>query len=147
MTDQATVSDVELAGASVQDMTGYRNGGVDFIFDIDGVDLSAPPYNAEIFDRRGGTSLYVVAATVTVETKTFQAWVDDGYYTKQQLPYDMQLSDNWPISTVRVVVGYNTLASFPSDTTGQSGKVTLHWELYAESDRNRIVDGKFVLLG
>ncbi len=138
-------NDVELTGAAVLDIAAYRNGDMDFIFDLEDFDGASDTFRLEIFDRRGGASELTMTPTFTVETQTFQEWIDEGYFTIHELPVDMTVSDNFTITTFTIAITASDLQTL-SSTTEQFGKSVLHYEMYYSSNGVRIVDGDFIIL-
>jgi len=146
MADAVSNFEVSWAGAAVLDISAYRRGDMDFSFDLEDYDAGSETFTLAIYDRRGGTSQVTVVPTTSVETQTFQYWIDQGYFTAQDLPADMQLTDDYIISTFMLDVSASVLNGLPKTTEDGYGKTVLHYELYEDSGSVRIVEGKFTIL-
>lgn len=143
LTDQALAYD---AGTAIMNVTCYRKQPLDFIFDILGVALSGT-FQAQVWVSRGSTTvLTTLQVSFTVETQTYQYWIDECVLTKDDIPCDQTATDTFPISTVTLAKEQSVIAALPQSQYF-GGPTVLHWKLSEISpDPHVVVEGDFTIL-
>lgn len=145
MSGKVTEQEIMLSGAAKLDIAAYRTD-FEFIFDLDGYDAGSKSFYFRVFESRGDAdSTLFTGVSVSVETQTFQHWIDQGYFTKQQLPPDALLTDNYPITTFTLSAGTSDMQALPKTTEDGFEKTVLHYELYVTGTFERIVEGDFIV--